>query len=226
MTQFRCLPNAFDRVLAHQSTAVMPRQLCLPAKFHGALARSFTNDVDPVTCLTANGLVRIAACSSPEKGMGAFAAQPLAPGLEIGRYSGEVLTLGEMITRYGGGGDTDSPFEFDAANEQAQWVAERAARGVGVTGTYLFNAGVCPISRKTVLVDAEDPQVANFTRYINHSVHKANLIVTYEVLPTAEDGPGEPLIRFLTDRQIMVGEELLFDYGDGFDIDVMDFVDD
>ena len=189
-----------------------------------------TADVDPATRLTQCGLVRVAACAAPQKGLGAFAAQALLEGHELARYAGEVITLGDMITRYGGDGDSDSPFEYDAANEQALWVAQRRSRGVSVTGQYLFNAGQCPVSRKIVLVDAEDPQCANFTRYINHSVRKANLSVAHEVLPPPAGAgrgvSGTPLIRFIVERHIAAGEELLFDYGDGFDIEVMDFVDD
>ena len=188
-----------------------------------------TADVDPTTRLTACGLVRIKPCAAPQKGLGAFAAQAIPAGHLLGHYLGEVISLGDMIARYGGDGDSDSPFEYDAANEQALWVTQRKARGVTVTGTYLFNAGQCPVSRKIVLVDAEDQTQANFTRYLNHSVRKANLDVTYEVLPPPEGDAvsvGRPLIQFIASRHIAAGEELLFDYGDGLDIEVMDFVDD
>ena len=194
--------------------------------------QQLTPDVNHTTGLCANGAVRIGTCAAEQKGLGAFAVRTLPPGLEIGCYAGETITLADMITRYGGGGgDADSPFEYDAANEQAAWVAERERRGVGVTGQYLFNAGQCPRTKRSVLVDAEDPQSgANWTRFINHSVKRANLSVDYEVVARTDDEDaarvGTPVIRFVVSEAIAVGDELLFDYGDGFDIEIMDFVDD
>ena len=57
-------------------------------------------------------------------------------------YAGERLTLGQLLARYGAGG-VDTEYEYEAANWQAAWAAERAQRGVGVTGTYVFNALSC-----------------------------------------------------------------------------------
>mmetsp|Transcript_15546 Transcript_15546/g.40181 ORF Transcript_15546/g.40181 Transcript_15546/m.40181 type:complete len:169 (+) Transcript_15546:149-655(+) len=133
-------------------------------------------DVDSITGLCADGMVRIGWCSSQRKGLGAFAARHLKARAELGLYTGEILTFGDLLARYGAGG-VDSPFEYESANKQAAWMAEREARGVGVTGQYVFNAGPCPTSRRDVLVDAEDPSVANWTRYINHSPNP-NLEVT------------------------------------------------
>ena len=84
------------RRVATRSIATLPRAL-LPA------------GVDPTTGLCADGLVRIAQ-ASPLKGLGAFAARDLQPRLAIGNYVGEVLTLGQLVLRYGGGG-FDGPDE-------------------------------------------------------------------------------------------------------------------
>ena len=36
-------------------------------------------------------------------------------------------------------------------------------------------------------------------------------------------GRGTPIIRFIVSRPIAPGDELLFDYGDGFELDVLGF---
>ena len=64
------------------------------------------------------------------------------------------------------------------------------------------------------MLDAEDPSYSNWTRFINHSVRRANLAVEREVLPPAGDdsgGSSTPVVRFVTMREIEAGEELLFD---------------
>ena len=183
-----------------------------------------TPDVD-AHGLCAGGLVRIAEVAGSSKGLGAFAAAPLAGGLEIGRYAGEVITLGEMLTRYGGLG-SDAADEYEASNAQAEWIAERRTHGIGVTGTYIFNAGQCPVRRRDVLIDGEDLRVSNWTRYLNHST-TPNLDVSYEVLPPEQSHRlGTPVVRFITRRPIAAGGELLFDYGDGLNVsDLLGFED-
>ena len=148
--------------------------------------------------------------------------------------------------RYGAGG-FDSPYEYDAANKQAAWVAERHARGVGVTGQYVFNAGSCPETGRARLLDAEDPMHANWTRFINHSARRPNLAVEYGRADGGDSGGSDdarggtsstegsppstasadamPIVRFVVSQRIDEGEEMLFDYGEGFELDVLDFED-
>ena len=94
---------------------------------------------------------------------------------------------------------------------------------MGISGQYIFNAGKCPDTRRDVVVDAEDPAFANWTRFINHSSQHANLAVSIEVLSNPSAIRGTPIIRFITSRPVAAGEELLFDYADGFELDVLDF---
>ena len=193
-------------------------------------AAALPRDVDRSTGLCADGLVRIA-WASDQKGLGAFAVSPLQPEQVVGLYAGEVLTLGGLLRRYGAGG-VDTPGEYEAANWQAAWAADRAARGVGVTGEYVFNAGECPHSGRALLLDAEDPACSNWTRYLNHSARRPNLLVEREVRASAEasgvgsatpPSAGTPLVRFVVARPVAAGDELLFDYGEGYEIDVLGF---
>jgi hypothetical protein len=178
-------------------------------------ASSLPPDVDPVTGLCSGGLVRVAPCESEAKGFGAFATSVLEPDQEIGRYAGELITLGELLARYGGGGED----EYEQANAQAAWAAERQARGVTVTGQYVYNVGACPETRRIKLLDAEDPLHAHWTRFINHSERRPNLSAV------SEFANGVPLVKFIVKQPIAPGSELLFDYGDGFGVDVLDFED-
>lgn len=191
-----------------------------------------TPDVDAATGLCAAGLVRIARCPTDKKGFGAFAAQPIETGRELGVYAGEVISLAGLLERYGDAGGVDSPDEWESANRQAMWVAERMSRGVGVSGMYVFSAGEDPSTGRDVLIDGEDPVHANWTRFINHSGRRSNLSVTREVVPAENDDDGggsgrkmgKPFVRFIAQQPIADGEELLFDYADGFDLqDVLDF---
>ena len=186
----------------------------------------FPADVDASTGMCADGRVRIT--SSPSKGWGAFAVQPLLPDTEVGHYAGEVLSLGDVFERYFGGGGSESPQAVEEAEQHLAWVAERQARGVGVTGAYIFNAGRCPHTFRDVLLDGEDPAHANWTRFINHSARRPNLSVTSEVVPNTNKTRtrGTPVVQFIVSSPIAPGEELLFDYGDGFDLDVLGFVED
>lgn len=180
-------------------------------------------DVERETGLCADGDVRI--CSSGNKGFGAFAARPMAVGHEVGRYVGEAMALGELMMRYWPGGG-ESLEGAKLLMEHQAFLADREARGVGMTGKYIFNAGRCPNTYRDIVVDAEDPALANWTRYINHSEKRPNLSAEPEVLRGADaKAPGTPLIRFVVVGPIAEGDELLFDYGDGFELDVLGFED-
>ena len=172
-------------------------------------------DVDAITGLCAGGFVRIA--PSAKKGLGAFAAKLIPSSQVVGTYAGEQITFGDMLERYGAGGGADGPQEYDKANRQAEWAQSRARRGVGVSGQYIFAAGICPATGRDVLLDGEDPKHANWTRFINHSAQNPNLMVSRAV-------DSSPVVQFVTQRSIATGEELLFDYADGFDLhDVLGF---
>ena len=141
-----------------------------------------TSDVDPTTGLCAGGLVRIA--PSHGKGHGAFATQRLEPPLEVGQYVGELLLYeSDKEARYG-----LSNSGLIAANVlawQHEWSQERQGRGVSVTGGYVLTVGRCPSSGRQLFLDAEDPAVANWTRFVNHSARSPNLRLVREFASAA-----------------------------------------
>ena len=197
-------------------------RMCLSGRSSAAAAATdapFTSDVNPNTGLCADGRVRIG--DSPGKGLGAFAVRALSPLTpsnddalvrgehQIGEYRGEVYTRDGLQARYGKGGVVAA----DDAPWQEEWSARRQARGVGVTGSYVFTVSDALDPWSEVLyVDAEDPEHALWTRYINHSSKRPNLVVR------SSNGLSDArtTLRIVVCRQIEAGDELLFDYGPGY----------
>ena len=166
-----------------------------------------TPDVDPKTYLAANGFVRIGPAAG--KGLGAFANYALFPYYEIGRYEGIVLRgEDELHARYGKnrGEVPDEHLEW-----HREWKVECERRGVGTSGAYVVAAGTCPMTGKKVFVDAEDEETASWCRYLNHSQKRPNLSMGTMVRPD-----GKPVVRFVVEREIKPGDELLFNYGENY----------
>ena len=186
------------------------RQLCLRAhsQLHSA-RHALPADVDVETGRCAGGRVCIA--DAPGKGLGAFAAHPLPYGLELGRYRGEMLLLEGMHARYSSDPPGDAAWHGTFYEWQHEWRQERERRGVTCTGRYVFKFGTHPKTGRLLMIDAEDPEHANWTRFLNHSRDGANLEVRKSV---AHD--EAPAITFVTSRGIEAGEELLFDYGPAY----------
>ena len=182
----------------------------------------FTADVTASTGVCSDGRVRIS--PSPGKGMGAFAVRALSPAVasgveglvrgehQIGEYRGEVYNLQGLQMRYGrGGAIAEADVEW-----HAEWSRERQARGVGITGGYVFTvADALDPWSEVLYVDAEDQERATWTRYINHSAKEPNLLVR------SSNGLSDArtTLRIVITRRIEAGEELLIDYGPGYDFD-------
>ena len=172
-----------------------------------ALLGRLTADVNPTTLLAANGMVRIG--PSPGKGLGAFSARHLFPFYEIGRYKGVVLRgEDELHARYGENGgripEHKRAWHLD-------WKSRCEEQGVTTTGAYVVSAGKCPLTGESVYVDAEDVAHASWCRYLNHSQKRPNLS-----MGTAMSADGEPIVRFVVEREIQPGDELLFSYGENY----------
>lgn len=125
--------------------------------------------------------------TDPDKGRGVFAAANIKKGEFVCRYQGELLTEGEAEKR---------ACAYDAA-------ADTQGKDVAEEGNYMYWFK----SRKgvTFCIDASKDD-GSFGRLINHSRSQAN------IQPKARtDIPG---IYFVAKRDICVGEQLLYDYGD------------
>ena len=186
-----------------------------------ASSARFTRDVCAASGLCCDGRVRIGV--SPGKGLGAFAVHALSPtvasngeGLvrgenQIGEYRGEVYTLEGMQKRYGKGGKIAA----GCVEWHKEWSDRRQARGVGITGRYVFTiADALDPWSEVLYVDAEDPAHAVWTRYINHS-ERPNLAMR------SSNGLSDSrtTLRLVVSRQIEAGEELLIDYGPRYEFE-------
>ena len=146
-----------------------------------------------------SGVARIG--EAGEKGFGAFATARFEDGVTVADYVGEVLDAREIDARFHGKG-------VQLPNDVA-WLLSRKARGVGVTGDYIYSPG------DGIFIDAEDPDASNWCRFINHAATDApECNLRSKSLPFGMD--GKPRIWFVSTRVIEPGDELLFDYGDTY----------
>lgn len=150
--------------------------------------------------------IRIGA--SPCKGLGAFATAPIAKGSWVGDYEGEILTRPQVAARYWKKGKKT---KFDR-----RWIKSRRVRNQGLSGDYLFDMG------GGAYIDGEDGDVSNWCRFMNHAgsaTRACNLETRYksmepEFCPIKGPAHAGPRLWFLATRDIDIGEELCYDYGD------------
>ena len=172
---------------------------------------SLPSDVDPNTGMCAGGTVRIGDAAA--KGLGAFAVGFAREGAALGDYRGELLTSTAFHMRYGSEAIGDAAWQSNWEQEQYTWKRSREQRGVGVTGRYVYKNGSHPKTGALLFIDAEDPEHANWTRFLNHAspdwpkARRPNLNVRKWVRN------DEPTVTFIAGRDIHPDEELLFDYG-------------
>jgi hypothetical protein len=143
---------------------------------------------------------------SAGKGMGAFATRAFATSDTVGDYTGETISSERHMARYAGSSECWS-------TEDARWLASRGQRGITVSGDYVVRVA------DDLLIDAEDPDVSSWCRFINHDP-KPNLAL--KVLPKGID--GKPRVWFVALRPVAVNDELCFDYGPDFWVEELDGV--
>lgn len=140
-------------------------------------------------------------------GYGAFACERIEEGVCPCDYIGEILSARDVSARY-------NRVALPTMSDRA-WRADRELRGVTTTGNYLFAIADKPGKEPNAFIDAEDPWKSNWARFINHapeSKYQCNL--RCRSLPC--DMYGNPRVWFVAIRDIEVGEELLYDYGDEY----------
>jgi len=97
--------------------------------------------------------------------------------------------------------------------EDKAWIQSRIDREQTLTGTYVYGVTV-PDDDPPLYVDSEDEDVGGWTRFLNHSgdLGGCNLVPK----SVHESWDGKPRVWFVAKRDIEAGEELCFDYGDGY----------
>ena len=135
--------------LLHRRPAAASRYLLVLSE---AASARFTPDVNEDGVNEELG-VRIA--PSQGKGLGAFALRQFEEGAVVGDYTGESLTARDISARY----DRLAAWTID----DHLWVLSREERGIGTTGRYIYRI------EDDLYIDAEDPAVASWARFINHS---------------------------------------------------------
>eukprot|EP00977_Amphora_coffeiformis_P014270 scaffold3947_cov179-Amphora_coffeaeformis.AAC.6 len=148
----------------------------------------------------------------PGKGLGVIATVPIAKGTVVGDYTGEIWTADEKDRRY----LTSHPHYLQLPMDVA-WKQSRLNRGQTLTGTYLYRV-VVPCSNNhhgplDIYVDAEDEYHSVWTRFLNHGAGRAANVNPKSI---HESWNGLPRVWFVANRDIDVGEELCFDYGDDY----------
>ena len=160
----------------------------------------------------------------PGKGLGVITNKPFWKGEFIGDYKGEIMTEEVKDRRY------LSSLKDKLTNEDREWIQTRLDRGQTLTGCYLYGVDLPDGTnnyamfgkkkaeeetkpKKRIFVDAEDEYHSLWTRFINHASPPHNNVNPKSV-PESYD--GKPRVWFMANRDIEVGEEICFDYGDDY----------
>jgi len=142
----------------------------------------------------------------PGKGLGIITNEKIPAGTVVGDYKGEIMTEEEKDRRY------LESFAHLRQPIDEEWRKSRIDRGQTITGTYLYGVDV-PNEPSQIFVDGEDEYHSLWTRFLNHaSPPAAN--VNPKSLHQGID--GNPRVWFVSIRDIEIGEEICFDYGDDY----------
>lgn len=146
--------------------------------------------------------------------MGLICQKPIVKGDFVGEYEGEVMSEAVKDRRY-------LPSLKDSQTaEDRRWVQSRLDRGQTLTGCYLYGISLPPnyndghhTTASRIYVDAEDEDESLWTRFINHAAPPDDNVNPKSI---HESYDGQPRVWFVAKRDIAVGEELCFDYGDDY----------
>mmetsp|Transcript_13409 Transcript_13409/g.22042 ORF Transcript_13409/g.22042 Transcript_13409/m.22042 type:complete len:297 (-) Transcript_13409:275-1165(-) len=147
----------------------------------------------------------------PNKGLGVITTIPISKGEFIGDYKGEIFTEQVKDRRY-------LPSQPKTIEDE-EWIQSRVERGQSLTGCYVYGITIPPTksnnfeTNQRIYVDAEDEYKSLWTRFLNHASPPNNNCNPKSV---HESYDGEPRVWFVACRDIEVGEELCFDYGDDY----------
>jgi hypothetical protein len=157
----------------------------------------------------------------PGKGLGVISLKSISIGEVVGEYKGEVMSQEVKDRRY-------LPSLADQQTEDdRKWIQSRRERGQTISGCYLYGIsvpakrGAATTATTTLFIDAEDEYESLWTRFLNHAplpygnIHPKSIHESYD---------GKPRVWFVANRNIDVGEEICFDYGDDYWLDGDDVV--
>jgi len=142
----------------------------------------------------------------PGKGLGVITKVPIACHSVVGDYVGEVITTQVKDRRY-----LDVQKHLRDAHD-VEWETSRIERGQTVSGDYLYGVTM-PGGADPIYIDAEDEYESLWTRFLNHASPPDNNVNPKSI---HESYDGKPRVWFVANRDIQVGEELCFDYGDDY----------
>ena len=142
----------------------------------------------------------------PGKGLGVITNVPIPCNTIVGDYVGEVISTPVKDRRY-----LPSQEHLQDMVDLA-WKTSRQARGQTISGDYLY-AVTMPGGAEPIYMDAEDEYESLWTRFINHASPPNNNLTPKSI---HESYDGKPRVWFVANRDIAVGEELCFDYGDDY----------
>jgi SET domain-containing protein len=140
--------------------------------------------------------------ASESKGLGAFSTQPIKSGTFLGEYSGETMSLSEVNARFW------KKREPDVADKS--WAESRKRRSQSITGSYIFSLD------EETFVCAEDADQSSWTRFMNHAPEETHDCNVRPFMQTTIGGEIHSYPRFFAIRDIDVGEELQYNYGNLF----------
>ena len=168
--------------------------------------------------------VDIRVCEDPGKGKGVHATKTFKQGMFVGMYVGECCTQRVRNVRHYGADATASEQEaLDARKTRLDSLTPELGMPAGGSrngGSYVFS--LLPETSAAVdkyieaaendglvsCIDAEDPALSSWCRYINHAPSKSRACNL-----NAKVDLGRQLIWFEARRTISPGEEMHFDYG-------------
>ena len=142
----------------------------------------------------------------PGKGLGVITNVKIPAGTVVGDYKGEVMSEEEKDRRY-----LESLAHLRQPEDE-EWRKLREERGQTITGTYLYGIDV-PNKKEQIFVDAEDEYHSLWTRFLNHASPPAANVNPKSLYQGMD---GKPRVWFVSIRDIEVGEEICFDYGDDY----------
>ena len=155
----------------------------------------------------------------PGKGLGVVTKVVIPSNTVVGDYKGEIMTTDVKDRRY-----LSSHAQYMQLPEDLAWAQSRRDRGQGLTGSYLYGVTMPTVSTSTstsvasadpIYICAEDEYESLWTRFLNHASPAAG---GNNLSPRSihESWDGNPRVWFVSNRDIQVGEELCFNYGEDY----------